>query len=146
MGNTFLGSGPSLDRILAPSCRSVRLALQSLTTFCFCSGHRGRSSSSDRLIEKSNLPSLNQRKTYSSHFVWGGYEKSPNGKSPTGKSRRRELDLKVYQVYLVPYHINSFVRCIGRLYICFTCERCSMSSRFTRVMATYKNRLGTSYF
>ena len=38
-------------------------------------------------------------------------------------------------------NINSCVRCIGWLYICFTCERCDMKSitkRFTRVVANTK--------
>ena len=41
------------------------------------------------------------------------------------------------------YNINSRVRCFGWLFICFTWERCDMSSkikRSTRLVATFKNR------
>ena len=41
------------------------------------------------------------------------------------------------------HNVNSCLRCIDRQYICFTCERCDMSSinkRSTRVVATFKRK------
>ena len=59
---------------------------------------------------------------------------------------RKELSLKhllksTLPIVIYMHSINSFVRCIGRLYICFTRGRWNMSpinKRCTRVVATFK--------
>ena len=55
------------------------------------------------------------------------------------------ISVKSFLQFVMRIHkINSWVRCIGWLCICFTWERCSMSSintkRSTRVVATLKRR------
>ena len=62
--------------------------------------------------------------------------------SKLGASKALEHPLKSTLPLVISKHnINSCVRCIGWLYICFTFERFSMSSinkRFTRLVVTFK--------